>query len=215
MRVHSYLGEKHCIAFSLNLHSIAKYCTATWGDDHTTLQFLHSILHTSIIQVRTVLYIHSTTLLLVEGGRIARGMLEGIVPRYQLYSNPPCLSLSSKYPIFAAICSHLRFIYRFFHFSVKKSFPSFFSHFVQLSIVMQALLSPPQPPFPDLPEFLWGIITFFQDFFQQFSEEKSRSFRISFNNSLRNNHVLSGFLSAILWGIITLFQNFFQQFSEE
>ena len=73
--------------------------------------------------------------------------------------NPPCLSLSkSKYPSVANIFIQILNIFYFFSSSPFIPFSSFF-HFVQLSIVMQPLLSSPKPPFSDLPEILSGIIT--------------------------------------------------------
>ena len=159
--------------------------------------------------------------------RIARGMSDCIVPRYQLYTDPLVCHFHLTRSYFATTFMELEFLT--FFICVWNNFFSplivfFFFHFVQLSIVMQPLLSPPQPPFPDLPEFLSGIITFFQDFFQQsfqdFSKESSHSFRISFKHSfkisLRDHCFLSGFLSNIpsgfLWEIITFFRVSFNNF---
>ena len=110
-------------------------------------------------------------------------------------------------PVSSYFCQHSRFIY-FFHFLLSNCFfpLNFFSFSicVQFSIVMQALLlNPPQPPFPDLPGFLPGIITFFQGFFQQFLQhffEKSLLLRF-----------LSTIHSRFLWGIISFFSRYRKQ----
>ena len=166
------------------LHGIAQYCTAIiWGNNTVSSQY---IAHQHYSGENCALFSQHCTA--PQGGRIARGMLESIVPRYQLYSNPPCLSLSSKYPIFAAICSHLRFIriYIFPFFCKNQFFPFILFPFCA-TLNSDAGSAKPSPA------------------------TISRFARIS----LRNHHFLSGFLSAILWGKITFFQDFFQQFSEE
>ena len=143
---------------------------------------------------------------------------------------PLFVTFISLDPIFATTFMELEFLT--FFICVWNNFFSplivfFFFHFVQLSIVMQPLLSPPQPPFPDLPEFLSGIITFFQDFFQQFfqdfSEESSLSFGISFKHCFRFLwgiitiflDFFSTILSGFLWGIITFFRDFFLQLFQD
>ena len=113
-----------------------------------------------------------------------------LIPQY-----PPIFAKTGDLFTFSIFSIKLLFSLNFFSFSI----------FVQFSIVMQALLlNPPQPPFPDLPGFLPGIITFFQDFFQQFLWI-----------SLKNYHFLSTICSRFLPGIITFFQDFFQQFLQD
>ena len=145
------LGGSQCM-----FTEFSQYCTATCS---TVLGI------SNIIQVRIVLYFHSIALILQWG--FPRGMLDGIVRRYQLYLDPPCLSLSSPSILLFLPTLEIYLLFTFFLTNCFFFLPFFlFFHFVQLSIVMQALLlNPPQPPFPDLPGFLPGIITFFQDFF--------------------------------------------------
>ena len=172
------LGGSQCM-----FTEFSQYCTATCS---TVLGI------SNIIQVRIVLYFHSIALILQWG--FPRGMLDGIVRRYQLYSDPPCLSLSSPSILLFLPTLEIYLLFTFFLTNCFFFLPFFlFFHFVQLSIVMQALLlNPPQPPFPDLPGFLPGIITFFLPTILATFLWEIITRKISFNNSFKislRNHL--------------------------
>ena len=125
-----------------------------------------------------------------------------------LLGPPLFVTLIPQYPPIFAKTGDL---FTFSIFSIKLLFSPYFFlffQFVQLSIVMQALLlNPPQPPFPDLPGFLPGIITFFLPTILATFLWEIITLKISF----KNYHFLSTIHSRFLWGIISFFSRYRKQ----